>query len=68
MFIEPHGPAEVVRLRAGDVITALGTITIRDLHQFHDAFTDHRVGQEVSVTVWRRGGQFTVGAVLAEYR
>jgi S1-C subfamily serine protease len=50
----------------GDVITAVDDKPIKHLHQLHESLERHKVGDAVSVTLWRKGETLTVRAVLEE--
>jgi serine protease Do len=63
---EPGGPAEAVGLRPDDVILALGDDAVADLHHFHEALFRRRVGDGVSLVVWRAGETLRLTATLAE--
>jgi S1-C subfamily serine protease len=63
--LEEVGPAAAAGVAPGDVITALHGRPVRDLHELHERLSRHRVGEEVSLSVLRRGGQvLTVRPVL----
>jgi len=66
--VEAGGPAETAGVRPGDVITAVDSRPVRDLHSFHDLLATHKVGQTVEVRLWREGQALTLQAVLEEYR
>ena len=66
--VDEGGAAEAAQLRPGDVITALGSRAVKDLHHFHEALTLHRIGEVVDVMVWRDGQTLSFKAVLGEDR
>ena len=58
------GAAAEAGLEPDDVITAVDSKPIRDLHHLHEALERHKAGQAVSVTLWRDGETLTLRAVL----
>ena len=64
--IEPGGGGEAAGLQAGDVITAIAGKPVRDLHQFHEVLSRHRVGEAIGISVWRDGQTLTLEPVLRE--
>jgi serine protease Do len=62
--LEDGSPAGTVGVAPGDVITALDGRPVRDLHGLHERLSRHRVGEEVTLSVLRRGQMLTVRAVL----
>ena len=62
--VEPGGGGEAAGLQAGDVITAIAGQPVRDLHQFHEALSRHRVGEAIEISVWREGQALTLQPVL----
>lgn len=65
---ERQGPAEAAGLKSGDVITGVDGRPVTDLHHFHDLLSTHRVGQTVTVSLWRNGDALTVPVRLDERR
>ena len=65
---EGQGPAEAAGLKSGDVITGVDGRPVTDLHHFHDLVAAHRVGQTVTISVWRNGDALTVPVKLEELR
>ena len=53
--VNAGSPAERAGLTAGDVIVEFGGQTVKDLIEFSNALYAHKPGDEVSVTVMRRG-------------
>ncbi len=66
--LEKDGPAEAAGILPGDVITAVDGKGVRDLHHFHEALVRHKVGETVSVALWRDGRTLTLQVVLEESR
>jgi serine protease Do len=66
--LEENGPAEAAGILPGDVITAVDGRGVTDLHHFHESLERHKVGETVSVTLWRDGKNLTVQVPLEEYR
>ncbi|HET7380315.1 MAG TPA: trypsin-like peptidase domain-containing protein, partial [Gaiellales bacterium] len=65
--VEPGGNADAASVREGDVITAVEGRAIRDLHQFHEALARHRIGDAITVTLFRAGQFLMVEPILEEY-
>lgn len=66
--VDPDGPAADAGIRIGDVVTALGGASVRNLHDFHAALWRRRPGETVDATVDRRGETITVRPVLCTDR
>jgi len=66
--IEPGGPADLAGLEAGDVVTAIDDLPVRNLHQLHDGMARREVGETVALRVWRASQTLTLTAALEEYR
>ena len=66
--VDAGGAADAAGLEAGDVITAVEGRVVRDLHQFHEQLARHRIGEEISMNVWRVGTTLTLRPRLEEYR
>ena len=64
--VEPDRAAAVAGIRPGDVITAVDDKPIKHLHNLHESLERHKVGEMVSVTLWRDGETLTLRAVLEE--
>jgi putative serine protease PepD len=58
-------PAAGAGLRAGDIITAIGSTQISSASQLRAAINAHRPGDAVSITYTRGGKSHTVGVKLA---
>jgi putative serine protease PepD len=56
--VSSGGPAADAGLRSGDVITKLGSTTIKGTNDLVAAITTHKPGDKVTVTV-RRGSNTT---------
>lgn len=66
--LEPGGAGEAAGLQANDVITAVGGVPVRDLHEFHIALAGRKIGERVALSVRRGPEILTVTTVLEEYR
>ena len=64
--VVPGGPAERAGVRAGDVIIALNGAAIEDPNALRNAVARTPPGSEVTLTVWRNGGQQQVRVRLGE--
>ena len=64
--ITPGGPAEKAGLKAGDVITALGTKTVTNLYDMTEALRSHQPGDTVVVIVARGDQAVRLSAVLGK--
>jgi hypothetical protein len=53
--VSPGSPADQAGLAAGDVIVEFAGRPVKDLYEFSDALYAHKPGDEVSVTVLRKG-------------
>jgi S1-C subfamily serine protease len=62
--VDAAGPAAMAGIEPGDVLTAVGGKSIRDLHHLHDELALHRIGETVDVTVWRAGRTVALRLVL----
>jgi serine protease Do len=66
--VDKDGPGAAVGIRPDDVIIALGTTAVEDLHHFHDLLFRRKPGETVQVTVWRNGETLTLSPVLVRDR
>jgi S1-C subfamily serine protease len=66
--VDPGGPAEAARIERGDVITAVGSVRVTDLHHLHEVLFRRKPGDTVALTLWRDGRTLTVAPVLEELR
>lgn len=64
--VEPGGPADVVGLKADDVIVTFGGEIVEGLHHFHAFLAGRKPGETVELTVWRDGQVLTLRPVLRE--
>jgi S1-C subfamily serine protease len=64
--VEPEHGGERAGIEPGDVITAVDGRPIKDLHHLHESLERHKVGETVSVTLWRDGETRTARAILEE--
>ena len=66
--VDEHSLAAAAGVREGDVITAVGGQSVKDLHHLHEAVQRHRIGEPVDLTVWRAGQVLMLRPVLEESR
>jgi serine protease Do len=66
--VQPGGPGEAVGLEAGDVITAIGGDSVKDLHHVHQALMRRRIGDTVDVILWRDGRSVSLRPILEAER
>jgi putative serine protease PepD len=62
--VSPGGPADRAGLRAGDIITGLGTTATPDTTALAEALASDHPGQSVTVTFTRGGQEHTVQVTL----
>ena len=60
------GPAAKAGVKSGDVITAIGDITIEPSRPFINALLQYKPGQQITVTLVRQGKTMNVNVTLAE--
>lgn len=63
--VSPGSPAEAAGLQAGDLIVALGGVTVTDLYSYSDALYAHQPGDQVTIVFVRGGARHTVTVTLA---
>ncbi len=56
--------ADLAGVQAGDIITKIGTETLGDSSAFSNLLNHHKVGDNVTIEVWRNGQTLTLNAVL----
>lgn len=66
--VDKDGPAAAVGIQPDDVIIAVGSDVVEDLHHFHDLLFRRKPGETVQVTVWRNGETLTFSPVLIQDR
>jgi S1-C subfamily serine protease len=66
--VDEGGPAAAVGMQPDDVIIAVGSEVVEDLHHFHDLLFRRKPGDTVQVTVWRNGETLTLSPVLVRDR
>jgi len=66
--VEKDGPAAAVGMQPDDIIIAVGSDVVEDLHHFHELLFRGQPGETVQVTVWRNGGTLTLPPVLVRDR
>ena len=64
--VEKESNAEKAGIKAGDVITKIGTEDVEDIDDFHDALEDVDEGEKVSVDILRKGKKSTVSLEISE--
>ncbi len=64
--VRAGSPAEHAGLRAGDIITAIGTKTVANLYDMTDALRSHEAGDTVTIVAKRGETQVQVTAVLGK--
>lgn len=62
------GPAETAGVQANDVITAINGADISDVSGLKRAMAKVKAGDELVLTIWRKGQSLTVTVVVAETR
>lgn len=62
------GPAETAGVQANDVITAINGTDISDVSGLKRAMAKVKAGDELVLTIWRKGQSLTVTVVVAETR
>ena len=66
--VDPGGPAERAGLEAGDVITAIDDLPVKDVHHLHDGMARHKAGETATLRVWRAGQVLMLAVSLQDYR
>jgi 2-alkenal reductase len=61
-----NGPAGLAGVQVGDIITAVGEVTLDESHPFINTLLEHQPGQQVPLTVLREGQTITVPVTLGE--
>jgi S1-C subfamily serine protease len=56
--------ADLAGVQAGDIITKIGTEALSDSNAFLNLLNHHKVGDNVTIEVWRNGQTLTLNAVL----
>ena len=64
--LEPDGPALAAGIQVGDVILALDGKSITSINELSRALRDYKVGDAVTVSVFRAGTRLELTLVLAE--
>jgi Peptidase family M28/PDZ domain len=64
--VRAGSPAEHAGLRAGDVITGMGTKAIANLYEMTEALRSHQPGDSVVISVTRAGAAIQLNAVLGK--
>ncbi len=63
--VYPNTPAEQVGLRPGDIVIAVDGKPVESAYDLQRAIRGHKIGDVVTLRVWRKGRVFTVKARLA---
>jgi 2-alkenal reductase len=66
MQVEPGTPADKAGLREGDVVTALNGQPIDEQHTLIASLANHRIGEQIELTVLRDGQTQTIKVTLGE--
>jgi len=66
--VHRQSPAESVGMKAGDVITRIGDVTVSHQLDVERAMLGHKAGESVAVTVVRAGAEERIEMPLAEVR
>lgn len=64
--VEPSSPAKEAGLRRGDVLKTVGKIKISDVNHLQDIIAPLKPGEEVEVSLIRRGKKYTISLFLGE--
>jgi len=66
--VDKDGPAAAVGMQPDDIILAVGSDVVEDLHHFHELLFRRQPGETVQVTVWRNGETLRLLPVLVRDR
>ena len=66
LMLTNGGAADKAGLQLGDIITKLDDAAVTDAASLKSALNDHRAGDTVTITVFRRGEYFDIPVVLDE--
>lgn len=61
-----NGPAEKAGIKAGDVIIKLNSTEIKTFSQLQDIIRQHKIGDQITVTVWRNGKELSFDVKLGD--
>jgi S1-C subfamily serine protease len=64
--VSEGSPAAAAGLQVGDIITAVGGVSLDDTHAFINTLWSHAIGETVSLTIVRDGQTQTLNATLIE--
>ncbi len=64
--VEKESNAEIAGMKAGDVITKIGSNDVEDIDDLHDALEDVDEGEKVSIEILRKGKKSTVSLEISE--
>jgi S1-C subfamily serine protease len=63
-FVAPGSPAEAGGIKAGDIITKIGTTNVTAVSDVFSAIRDHKINEKVPVVVVRNGRTLTLSVTL----
>jgi aminopeptidase YwaD len=66
--VRAGSPADKAGLKGGDIITAIGTMTVANLYDMTAALRSHQAGDTVAIVVKRDGAEVRLTAVLGVRR
>ena len=61
--VDPNGAAANL-LKVADIIIALDGETVKDMDALIEMLYEHKIGDKVSITVWRDGKEVNVSVTL----
>jgi serine protease Do len=64
--VQEDSPADQARIKKGDIIISLNSRSMKSPDELTNTIRDMKVGQKVSVAVWRKGERQSLDAQLAE--
>jgi serine protease Do len=64
--VEPDSPAAKAGLKPGDVIRSVGDLQVKRSLDFHRGLLEHDPGDQVKLSVQRKGEQLTLDVTLAQ--
>ena len=64
--VEADGPAAQAGLSEGDIIIAIGNTPVFSMQDLKSLLFSHKIGDELTVTVYRAGSQHTFRLVIGE--
>lgn len=64
--VTSNGPAAKAGIRAGDIIIKVDGTQITSFAQLQDILKQHKIGDTITVTVWRNGRELNLKVVLGD--